>query len=62
MYEAGRLNPLSALELLHHALLLLREERGRVAGPAPLNQLRLQELQTRSGQVGRVQEELKALR
>ena len=62
MYEAGQLNPLSALELLNHALLLLREERGVVAGPAPLALLRLQELQTKSGQVGRVLEELKVLR
>ena len=62
MYEAGQLNPLCTLELLNHALLLLREERGRVAGHEPLAQLRLRGLPTHSGQVAHVLEELKGLR
>ncbi|CAL8241787.1 unnamed protein product [Merluccius merluccius] len=62
VYEAGQLNLLSMLELMTHALHLLKDERSQVAGHAPLAHLRPQELQTKSGQAARVLEDLKVLR
>ncbi|CAL8327531.1 unnamed protein product [Lota lota] len=62
VYEEGQLNPLCVLELMNHALHLLQEERGRVAGDGPLAHLSPQELQAKSAQAARVLEELKALR
>ncbi|XP_031706479.1 HAUS augmin-like complex subunit 6 [Anarrhichthys ocellatus] len=52
VYEAGQLNLLCVLELMKHALQLLREERGRVSH-APKPELSPQQLQEKCRQMAR---------
>ncbi|XP_078147931.1 HAUS augmin-like complex subunit 6 [Centroberyx gerrardi] len=61
MYEAGQLNLLCVMELMNHALQLLKEERSRVSH-APAPQLHPQHLQEKRLQVARVLESLQLIR
>ncbi|XP_021433803.2 HAUS augmin-like complex subunit 6 isoform X2 [Oncorhynchus mykiss] len=62
VYEAGQLNILCMLELLHQALVLLGEERTRVAGHTPIAQLHPFHLQERNLQMARAMEDLRVMR
>lgn len=62
VYEAGQLNILRMLELLHQALVLLWEERTRVAGHTPIAQLHPLHLQERNLQMARAMEDLRVMR
>nr|XP_029522827.1 HAUS augmin-like complex subunit 6 [Oncorhynchus nerka] len=62
VYEAGQLNILRMLELLHQALVLLGEERTRVAGHIPIAQLHPLHLQERNLQMARAMEDLRVMR
>ncbi|CDQ68659.1 unnamed protein product [Oncorhynchus mykiss] len=62
VYEAGQLNILRMLELLHQALVLLGEERTRVAGHTPIAQLHPFHLQERNLQMARAMEDLRVMR
>ncbi|XP_064796690.1 HAUS augmin-like complex subunit 6 [Oncorhynchus masou masou] len=62
VYEAGQLNILRMLELLHQALVLLEEERTRVAGHTPIAQLHPLHLQERNLQMARAMEDLRVMR
>uniref|UniRef100_A0A7N8XPV9 HAUS augmin-like complex, subunit 6 n=1 Tax=Mastacembelus armatus TaxID=205130 RepID=A0A7N8XPV9_9TELE len=61
LYEAGQLNILCVLELMNHALQLLRDERCRVPD-APKAQLSPQDLQDKCQQMSRVLQDLHLLR
>ncbi|KAM7366168.1 hypothetical protein PAMP_015633 [Pampus punctatissimus] len=61
VYEAGQLNLLCVLELVNHALQLLREERCRVSD-APKAQLVPEHLQDKSLQMARVLQDLNLIR
>lgn len=62
VYEAGQLNLLSMLELLHQALGLLGEERVKMAGHTPIAQLHPLLLQERNLQMARALEDLRLMR
>ncbi|KAM9400893.1 HAUS augmin-like complex subunit 6 [Salvelinus alpinus] len=62
VYEAGQLNLLSMLELLHQALGLLVEERVKMAGHTPIAQLHPLLLQERNLQMSRALEDLRLMR
>ncbi|XP_029615840.1 HAUS augmin-like complex subunit 6 isoform X2 [Salmo trutta] len=62
VYEAGQLNILRMLELLHQALVLLGEERTRVAGHTPIAQLHALHLQERNLQMACAMEDLRVMR
>nr|XP_046183996.1 HAUS augmin-like complex subunit 6 [Oncorhynchus gorbuscha] len=62
VYEAGQLNILRMLELLHQALVLLGAERTRVAGHTPIAQLHPLHLQERNLQMARAMEDLRVMR
>lgn len=61
VYEAGQLNALCVLELMNHALQLLREERCRVAH-APKPQLSPKHLQEKCQQMARTLQNLHLIR
>ncbi|KAM8898380.1 HAUS augmin-like complex subunit 6 [Spinachia spinachia] len=61
VYEGGQLNLLCVLELMNHALQLLREERLRVAH-APKPEIRPQQLQERCQQMARALQDLQLIR
>lgn len=61
VYEAGQLNLLCVLELMNHALQLLREERRRVSD-APKPRLNPAHLQEKRQQMARVLQNLHLIR
>ncbi|KAM6909298.1 HAUS augmin-like complex subunit 6 [Xenentodon cancila] len=61
VYEAGKLNLLSVVELMNHALQLLNEERCRMS-PASTSQLSTQHLQEKCLQMSRVVHDLHLIR
>ncbi|XP_061565586.1 HAUS augmin-like complex subunit 6 [Cololabis saira] len=61
VYEAGKLNLLSVVELMNHALQLLNEERRRTS-PASKSQISTQHLQEKQLQMSRVLQDLQLIR
>ncbi|XP_056156133.1 HAUS augmin-like complex subunit 6 [Lampris incognitus] len=62
MYEAGNLNLLCVLELMNHALQLLREERTQVGTHTPQSQLSSQQLQEKSQRMSHTLASLRLMR
>ncbi|KAM4611511.1 HAUS augmin-like complex subunit 6 [Polymixia lowei] len=62
VYKEGHLNLLCVLELMNHALQLVKEERSGVGAQAPMSQLHPQHLQDKSQQMARVLEDLQLIR